>query len=238
MQVVVAAIPGSIIEFTAGYLFGLWHGTAALFLGAVLGSAFNFYLARVLGRPALERLIKPATLDKVDNLLDRSQSKMALFLLFLLPETPKDYMCYGAGFTRMAPAEFILLSSLARAPVMLATALLGSQAHHHDYRAMIVTGGAVLLASGLVYAYQRRRSRQAKGVGAGAPGLHLLRWWHGKPAARVWASLGDVIAAAWCTISVGQWRHSLGCVQNSQPPKFAKGTESDSPGRGPWNDAA
>src|SRR5256884_7624833 len=57
LQVVIAAIPGEITSFAAGYVFGAWRGFLYSTIGVTLGSAFNFWFARVVGRPTLERLI-------------------------------------------------------------------------------------------------------------------------------------------------------------------------------------
>lgn len=161
-QVVVFAIPGTIVEFATGYVFGPWRGLAYLIVGVLLGSALNFYFARTLGRPALQRLISRTTLDKVDNLLARTPGKIGLFLLFLMPETPKDAICYGAGLTGMRPIEFVLISSLARLPVILATTMIASQMNHQKYRNLFFTCVVVLVASGGFYAYQRLRKVPAK----------------------------------------------------------------------------
>jgi uncharacterized membrane protein YdjX (TVP38/TMEM64 family) len=161
-QVVVFVVPGTIIEFAAGYVFGPWISLLYLLVGVLLGSAFNFYFARVVGRPVLQRLINRTTLDKVDRLLARSPGKMALFLLFLLPETPKDAICYGAGLTGMRPLEFVLISSLARSPVILATTMLASQANHHRYWGLIITSSVVLVALGGIHVYHRWREASGK----------------------------------------------------------------------------
>jgi uncharacterized membrane protein YdjX (TVP38/TMEM64 family) len=163
-QVVVFAIPGTIVEFATGYVFGPWRGLAYLIVGVLLGSAFNFYFARILGRPLLQRLISRTTLEKVDNLLARTPGKIAIFLLFLMPETPKDAICYGAGLTGISPLEFVLISSLSRLPVILATTMIASQVDHHQYRNLIFTCVVVLVASGGFYSYQRWRKVPAKPV--------------------------------------------------------------------------
>jgi uncharacterized membrane protein YdjX (TVP38/TMEM64 family) len=161
-QVVVFAIPGTIVEFTTGYVFGPWRGLAYLIVGVFFGSAFNFYFARIVGRPLLRRLISPTTIDRVDSLLARARGKIPLFLLFLMPETPKDAICYGAGLTGIRPLEFILISSLSRSPVILATTMLASQVNHHQYRDLIFTGVVVVVASGGFYGYQCLRRVSAK----------------------------------------------------------------------------
>jgi uncharacterized membrane protein YdjX (TVP38/TMEM64 family) len=160
-HVVIFIVPGEITQPAAGYVFGLWRGFLYSVIGITLGSAFNFYLARVLGRPVLERIVSNTTLDKVDNLLNNAKGKSALFLLFLLPGAPKDFLCYGAGFTAMTATEFILISSLARAPALFASILIGARAAQRDYDAAILTGVLLLIVVACFYLYERHRRQTA-----------------------------------------------------------------------------
>ncbi len=155
-QVVIFFIPGEITQFAAGYVFGAWMGFVYSLVGIMLGSAFNFFFGRVVGRPALERLISHATLQKVDQMLNGAKGKSAMFVLFLLPGAPKDAMSYGAGLSNMNLVEFVVVTGLARSPALLASILFGSQAYRRDYRAMLITGLLVAAAIGAAYLYERR----------------------------------------------------------------------------------
>jgi uncharacterized membrane protein YdjX (TVP38/TMEM64 family) len=157
VQVVIFAIPGEVTQLAAGYVFGLWRGFLYSVFGITLGSVFNFYFARVVGRPALERFISRKTLDRVGGLLNNARGKSALFLLFLLPGAPKDVLCYGAGFTGMTATEFVVISSLARTPALFASILIGARAAQRDYDAAILTGVVLLVVAACFYLYERHR---------------------------------------------------------------------------------
>ncbi len=159
-QVIIFVIPGEITQFAAGYVFGVWLGFLYSVIGIALGSAFNFWFARVVGRPTLERLIHRETMAKVDRALNNAKGKSALFVLFLLPGMPKDAMAYGAGLSNMNLVEFVVVTGLARSPALLASILLGSQAYRHDYRSMIITGVVVVLAILGYYFYERNRNKK------------------------------------------------------------------------------
>src|SRR5712692_3381080 len=157
VQVVIFFIPGEITQFAAGYVFGAWLGYLYSVVGIMLGSTFNFYFARVFGRPALEKFIRRATLDKIDHTLNNAKGKSAVFLLFLLPGLPKDAMSYAAGLSTMSLVEFVVISGLGRTPAMILSILLGSQAYQKDYRRMIITAVASGLAVGAYFLYERRK---------------------------------------------------------------------------------
>ena len=161
VQVVIFAIPGEVTQLAAGYVFGLWRGFLYSVVGITLGSVFNFYFARVVGRPALERFISPKTLNKVDNLLNNARGKSALFLLFVLPGGPKDILCYGAGFTGITVTEFVVISSLARTPALFASILIGARAAQRDYVAALLAAVVLLVVVACFYLYERHRRQTA-----------------------------------------------------------------------------
>ncbi len=159
LQVVIAAIPGEITSFAAGYVFGAWRGFAYSVIGVTLGSAFNFSFARIVGRPTLERLVGRDRVARLDRSLNSATSRSAMFLLFLLPGLPKDVLCYVAGFSGMPLVEFVVLSGLARSPALLASVLIGAGVSRGDYRSLVATVAVMLLAIAGYYWY--RRSRQS-----------------------------------------------------------------------------
>lgn len=57
LQVVVAMIPGEVIEIGAGYAFGAVEGTLLCLVGVAIGSAIIFLLTRKIGARFTELLI-------------------------------------------------------------------------------------------------------------------------------------------------------------------------------------
>lgn len=160
VQVVIFAIPGEITQFASGYVFGTWQGFLYSIIGIMAGSAFNFYFARIVGRPTLERFISPKTLDKADQALNGAKGKAALFLLFLLPGAPKDAMCYGAGLSKMTLREFVVITGVARSPALFISILMGGQAARREYGAMVLTAALATLAAAGYYIYRYCRNRR------------------------------------------------------------------------------
>mgnify|MGYP002517692105 CR=1 FL=1 len=100
LQVVVAVIPGEPLEIAGGYAFGAWQGTALCLAGAVLGSVAVFALVRRWGRGLVEVFFPADKLEKLHFLLHASPKRTALlWLIFTVPGTPKDLLCYFAGLT-------------------------------------------------------------------------------------------------------------------------------------------
>ena len=160
VQVVIFVIPGEITQFAAGYVFGVWRGLLYSSVGILLGSAFNFYFARLVGRPALETIVNPSTVARIDLQFAKAKTKTAIFFLFLLPGAPKDALCYAAGFSHMRVLEFLVISGFGRLPALFASLLVGSRLYSGNLIFLITIGLLATLSFLGYYLYERRRRRQ------------------------------------------------------------------------------
>jgi uncharacterized membrane protein YdjX (TVP38/TMEM64 family) len=182
LQVIIFFLPGEVLSFVAGYVFGTWHALAYSFVGIMAGSLFNFCLARALGRPTVARIITPSSLDKVDRLLSRNQGRLAIFSLFLFPLGPTDALCYGAGFSGMSLLEFAAINGTARIPALLANVYLGARAASHNYLFLIIASCLLLVAFVAYLWFVRYRNRRGavaaiemlSALGRSAGGAHFL----------------------------------------------------------------
>lgn len=142
-QVILAPIPGEATGFIGGYLFGAWQGFLYSSLSLSLGSWINFKLGRLLGRRFIRRLIPPAQLARLDRNV-RHQGALVLFLLFLFPGFPKDYLCLFLGITAMPAKLFLIMAIIGRMPGTLMLSLQGAMLFERMY------GVFVLLLAGCV----------------------------------------------------------------------------------------
>jgi uncharacterized membrane protein YdjX (TVP38/TMEM64 family) len=149
-QVVFAPIPGAVLGFVSGYLFGVVPGTIYSVGGATLGSAIVFALSRRYGRPFVERSIDPDLLTQFDAVIDR-HGLFGLFLVFLVPGLPDDAVCFVAGCTRLSIRRMLVVSALGRLPGYLLVNLAGDRAARYRYEETVAILGAVALASLVVY---------------------------------------------------------------------------------------
>jgi uncharacterized membrane protein YdjX (TVP38/TMEM64 family) len=155
-QVVIFAIPGEVTQIAAGYVFGAWYGFLYSVVGIMLGSAFDYSFARLVGRPVVEKFLGAERLARIDALLSTRKGRSALFILFLLPGMPKDAMSYGAGLTQFKLGEFVVVSGLARMPALLFSTMIGSQLYSRDYDAMMITAAIAAAVIGGFFWYQKR----------------------------------------------------------------------------------
>jgi uncharacterized membrane protein YdjX (TVP38/TMEM64 family) len=106
----VAFIPGSILTLGAGAIFGLARGTLFVFIGAFVGSALAFVVARYVARSSIEgRIEKNARFAAIDSAIADEGLKI-VFLLRLSPLFPYNLLNYGLGLTRVRFRDYLVAS--------------------------------------------------------------------------------------------------------------------------------
>ncbi|MGA9349209.1 MAG: VTT domain-containing protein [Anaerolineae bacterium] len=126
-QVLLAPIPGQVIDVVNGYLFGTVWGTVYSLVGVIAGSSVAMALARRFGRPWAERLVKRETLERIDG-YSRQRGALFFFLVFLFPFLPDDVACFLAGLTLLPLPELIVLATIGRLPGILVANFVGANA--------------------------------------------------------------------------------------------------------------
>ena len=153
LQVIAAPIPGEVSGFLGGYLYGPFLGILLNTIGLTIGSVIAFLLSRTFGRPAVDRLVDPKTMERFDFLLHH-KGAFLVFLLFLLPGFPKDYLCYILGLGHLSLFEFIVIGASGR---LLGTIMLtfgGSFLRQEKYMELSLLTGAALVIVFLALVYK------------------------------------------------------------------------------------
>lgn len=123
IQVIIALIPGELVEIASGYAFGVWGGALLCWAGIMLGSVITLLLVRKLGRPFAEAFQSAKKLESISLLRDRKRRNALTLILFLIPGSPKDLWTYIIGLTDIKITSYVLLTGLARFPsIIMSTA--------------------------------------------------------------------------------------------------------------------
>lgn len=128
-QVFLAILPGEPIEILAGMCFGPIGGMLVLFLGTILSSALIFYLVKKFGRKFIYSFVSEEKIEKIENSKIFSNKKKIytiLFILFVIPGTPKDLFTYMAGLLPINPIKFLIITTIARIPSVISSTIVGS----------------------------------------------------------------------------------------------------------------
>lgn len=116
MQIVVAFIPGEVVQMAAGMMYGPWFGAAVVLLGCIISSAFVFAVVHRLGAPFVRDMVPTKYLDKFNAFEESGKLSIVVFILFLIPAMPKDTFTYLVPLTNMRMRDFLILSNVGRIP--------------------------------------------------------------------------------------------------------------------------
>jgi len=158
-QVVLAPMPGGVIDLASGYLFGPGWGTFYSMTGLMGGTIIALYLARRFGRPVVERLVPSHTLDRLDRYA-RHRGILFFLLLFLMPFTPNDVICFLAGLTPLPLARLVFIAAIGRLPGVLVVNLTGNlmwaRAAVLTPRQLLLIGVPLVLGALSLWRFQER----------------------------------------------------------------------------------
>ena len=104
-------------------------------------SSFNIFLVRKIGRQFVYDFSDEKKIKEFENnnLFKNSKKiEMIVFILFLVPGTPKDLLTYLSGLLPIKMRRFIVLSTFARIPSIVTSTIAGANIAVGDWRKAIV----------------------------------------------------------------------------------------------------
>ena len=165
-QVIIAFIPGEIVEIAVGYAFGGWIGALICIVGATVGSVIAILLSRRYGRRLVEALYPREKIDSLPIINVPRKRNIMTFVLFLIPGTPKDLLTYVIGMTNMSIPLYILLTTVARVPSVIMSTLGGGALGDDKLIHAVIIFAIAALVSGIGYlvylGIQKRHKRCVK----------------------------------------------------------------------------
>ncbi|MBR1529526.1 MAG: TVP38/TMEM64 family protein [Oscillospiraceae bacterium] len=133
LQIVIAFIPGGPLEITGGFLFGGLLGTVLTAAGAFLGTLLVYTLVRKFGRPLVSLFVSEEKFSQFSVLQNEDKLEFWVFVLFLIPGIPKDLLTYIVPLTKIQCRQFLVLSTIARFPALMASVLVGDSLYDGRY---------------------------------------------------------------------------------------------------------
>jgi len=115
LQIVAAPIPGVFVPILAGVFYGPVVGPLLTMGGTLVGSAIAYWIGRSAGHAVAERWVGKPALEKAKTLI-QGKRWIALGLVFLIPFSPADALCFVAGIVGMRWAPFTAAVLLGRIP--------------------------------------------------------------------------------------------------------------------------
>jgi uncharacterized membrane protein YdjX (TVP38/TMEM64 family) len=159
-------VPGSILTLTGGAVFGFELGTLLNWIGATVGAIGGYWLARLLGKDAVERL-GGRKIYALERLAD-SHAFSTILRLRLIPVMPFNALNFAAGLVGLDFASYVAGTMIGDLPVTaaytyFADSLLSGVAGARRTALLhaSVAGGALILLSFLPALVKRVRKNRA-----------------------------------------------------------------------------
>jgi uncharacterized membrane protein YdjX (TVP38/TMEM64 family) len=138
LQTIIAPIPGEVIQVAGGYIYGVTFGVIYTTIGLLLGAIIAFYFTRLIGTHFIEKLLNRKNSQWMVDIMDSKKFSAILFIVFLVPGLPKDFLIYVAGLTPINPLRFFGILLISRFPWLLASVSIGSNIHYGNYVSTII----------------------------------------------------------------------------------------------------
>jgi uncharacterized membrane protein YdjX (TVP38/TMEM64 family) len=143
-QVLFAPIPGEVTGFLGGYMFGAVNGFLLSTVGLTIGSMLAFGIGHFLGERVVRKLVRCESFEKYNQMV-QYKGVLVIFVFFLIPGFPKDYLCMFLGLTTLPGRVFFVVSTIGRLPGTLALSLQGASIFEKDYMFFVIVTALMLL---------------------------------------------------------------------------------------------
>ena len=116
-------------------------------LGTEIGSLVIILLTKLFGRRLVNLFIPIEKIDSLKFLKDKKTVYKTLFVIYLIPGTPKDVLTYAAGITDLDMKKFMLITSIARIPSIISSTWCGNQITGRNFDLAIIIFAVTALLS-------------------------------------------------------------------------------------------
>lgn len=150
LQILLAFLPGEPVELASGYAFGFVEGTLLCLVASAAASTVIFGAVRAFGWRVVGLFFDRTHLERFGWLGNTRRLELIMLVVFLIPGTPKDFLTYFAGLTRMRFGAVLAITTLGRIPSIVTSTVAASAFGDGNYLAALaaVAVAAVLIAVG------------------------------------------------------------------------------------------
>ena len=155
-QIIWVFLPGEIVEVLAGYCFGCVNGMLICMIASAIASSLIFLAIRHFHIDLLSLFFKADEMDRFKFLDDSRHLSIILFVIFLIPGTPKDILTYIMPLTKIGFLSFLSITTIARIPSIITSTMVGDALFSNDWMTSLIVYGLTAILSGAgLYLYNR-----------------------------------------------------------------------------------
>lgn len=156
LQIVLAFLPGEPLELASGYIFGDLWGTIICLIGSCLGTIIIYYLVHNFRYRIIDVMFKKDKIQEVERLLSSTKSQFWIFVIFLIPGTPKDVLTYVVSLGDINLPQWLILTTIGRIPSIVTSTYLSASIKQGNYSVAIlvfILTIVLVICGTLVYKY-------------------------------------------------------------------------------------
>ncbi len=145
-HIVLAFIPGGPVEIIGGVLFGAFRGLVLCEIGIFIATVIIYNLVKKFGKPLVDAFVSDEKFKKFKFLHDEKKLEIIVFVILMIPGTPKDVISYMTSLTEINRYRFYFIATLARIPSVTSSAFMGASLG----KGHLIVSVVIFLATGVV----------------------------------------------------------------------------------------
>ncbi len=125
-QIIIFIVPGEVVEVAAGMIYGTIWGAVICSVGVMIGVGIIYGIVRFIGYDTIASVVPIEKFKDLSFIQNKKRLELLIFILYLVPGTPKDGLTYIAPFLDLPMRRFLLISMIARLPSIISSTYAGS----------------------------------------------------------------------------------------------------------------
>lgn len=159
IQIIIPFIPGEPFELLAGYSFGFIKGSLLCLIAGSIASIIIILSVKKYGRKLITSFFKEEQINKL-SFLNSKKSFVIFGILFILPGTPKDLLCYIGGLNNYDFVPLVLITTIGRIPSIISSTYPGNAINEKNYGlAIIIYAITIVISLSSAYIYEKITNR-------------------------------------------------------------------------------
>ena len=147
VQMILALIPGGPLAFLLGFMFGTIGGAIVGTIGNIIGTMVIVWGVNRFGMKFVNLFCNSKGFEKLKFLHDPIKRDALIFLLFVIPGTPKDLITFFLPFTKAKPSTIVWLACVGRLPALILSTAVGATLAGGNLRVTIILCSVTILLS-------------------------------------------------------------------------------------------
>lgn len=125
LQAIIAPLPAFLVTAANGMIFGKFWGAILSWIGALMGALTSFYIARLFGNMATEKVIRNQKAVHFIRHMGEKNGFCVILVSRLLPFVSFDLISYLAGVSGIRPLALTLGTTIGMLPATIIYTLFG-----------------------------------------------------------------------------------------------------------------